>query len=42
MESTWTLLCLGAWSKLGFISRDEIFSVEKLPEVEKREEEFDI
>jgi hypothetical protein len=39
VESTRALLCLGAWSKLDLISKDDIHAAAKLPDVKKDEEE---
>ena len=46
VESSQVLLCLGAWSKLGLVSSDDIKTAASLPDVEEGEEdiidEFDI
>ena len=46
VESSWALLCLGAWSKLGLVSSDDIKTAASLPDAEEGEEdiidEFDI
>lgn len=46
VESTWALLYLGAWSKLGLINKDDIKAVASLPDAakgdEEMEDEFDI
>jgi hypothetical protein len=34
-------LCLGSWSKLDLVSREDIRSAAKLPDVKKGEEEPD-
>ena len=41
VESTCALLCLGAWSKLGFINKDDIKTVTSLPDVKKGDEGYE-
>lgn len=41
VESTWALLYLGAWSKLGIINKDDIKAVASLPDAAKGEEEME-
>lgn len=45
VESSRALLCLGAWSKLGLVSKDDIRDTAKLPDLKDGEEgqldEFD-
>ena len=39
MESTWALLCLGAWIKLDLISKEDIYTAANLPDLKKGEVE---
>ena len=44
VESTRALLCLGAWaawSKLGFINKDDIKTVTSLPDMKKGDEGYE-
>jgi hypothetical protein len=45
VESTCALLCLGVWSKAGFINKEDIHAIAILPDVkdgkEELEDEFD-
>ena len=41
VESTQALLCLGAWSGLGLINKDNIKAVASLPDVAEGDEEID-
>lgn len=41
VDSTRAILCLGAWSKLDLISKDDIIHAANLPDVKKEDEELD-
>ena len=38
-QTTRALLCLGAWSLLGYVSSNDVLSVTSLPDLEEGEEE---
>ena len=40
-QSTWALLCLGSWSKMGLIKDNDVMAVAVLADVDGDEEEFD-
>jgi hypothetical protein len=42
VQSTWALMCLGAWSSLGFVSNSDIKAVVRLPEIPADTMEDDI
>jgi len=39
VDSTQALLCLGTWSKLGFVNKEDLLAAAVLPEVVKEGEE---
>jgi hypothetical protein len=41
VQSTCALLCLGAWSKMGFVMNKDVMLAAKLPEVAGSEVELD-
>ena len=41
VESTCMLLCLGAWSKAGFINKEDIHAIAILPDVKDGKEELE-
>ena len=40
VESTHSLLCLGAWSKLGFINEADIKAITNLPDVKEGDKDY--
>ena len=40
VNSTQALLCLGTWSKLGYVSKEDLQAVALLPELKEGEEEL--
>ena len=40
VQSTWALMCLGVWSKLGFVRNNDILQAAVLPEVNGAEDEL--
>jgi len=46
VDSTWALLCLGEWSRLGFVHKEDLQAAAVLPELKEEEEvlpeDFDI
>ena len=40
-QSTWALLCLGSWSKMGLIKDKDVMAVAVLADVDGDEKEFD-
>ena len=41
VQSTWALMCVGAWSLLGFVKDVDVRVATTLPEIEGEEEELD-
>lgn len=39
VDSTRALLCLGTWSKLGFVNKEDLLAAAVLPEVKEGEED---
>jgi hypothetical protein len=42
VQSTWALMCVGAWSLLGFMKDKDIRAVTTLPEIEGEEKELGV
>jgi hypothetical protein len=42
VQSTRALLCLGVWSKLGFVEDNDVKSVTSLPDLKDDEEEEEL
>ena len=40
INSTQVLLCLGTWSKLGFVNKEDLHAAALLPELRKGEEDL--
>ena len=40
VDSTRALLCLGTWSKLGFVNKEDLLAAAVLPEVKEGEEDL--
>jgi hypothetical protein len=40
VDSTQALLCLGTWSKLGFVNKEDLLAAAVLPEVKEGEEDL--
>ena len=40
VDSTWALLCLGTWSKLGYVNKEDLLAAAMLPEVKEGEEDL--
>ena len=40
VDSTRALLCLGTWSKLGYVNKDDLLAAAMLPEVKEGEEDL--
>jgi hypothetical protein len=41
VQSTRALMCLGAWSKMGFVKDKDVMEVARLPDVKGSEAELD-
>ena len=41
VQSTWALMCLGAWSKMGFMKDKDITEAARLPNIKGSEDELD-
>jgi hypothetical protein len=41
VQSTRALICLGAWSKMGFVKDNDVMEVAKLPDVDGSEAELE-
>ena len=42
VQSTWALMCLGAWSLLGFVKDSDVKAVVVLPELRADEDEDEL
>lgn len=40
VDSTQALLCLGTWSKLGYVNKEDLLAAAMLPEVKEGEEDL--
>lgn len=40
VDSTRALLCLGTWSKLGYVNKEDLLAAAMLPEVKEGEEDL--